>query len=60
MSAKNGDKSRFQVNRKRAVLRRTKTRELLKAVKEASASRASPATPDRGSPEPEPEPAPAE
>ena len=35
MSAKNGDKSRFQVNRKRAVLRRTKTRELVKALKEA-------------------------
>ena len=33
MSAKNGDKSRFQVNRKRAVLRRTKTRELVKALK---------------------------
>jgi hypothetical protein len=60
MSAKNGDKSRFQVNRKRAVLRRTKTRELLKAAKEASASKAPPTTPNRVSPEPEPKPAPAE
>jgi hypothetical protein len=33
MSARNGDKSRYQVNRKRAVLRRTKIRELVKAVK---------------------------
>ena len=48
MSARNGDKSRFQVNRKRAVLRRTKTRELLKAAKEASASKVRPTTPDRG------------
>lgn len=33
MSARNGDKSRYQVNRKRAVQRRAKIRELLKAVK---------------------------
>jgi hypothetical protein len=33
MSAKNGDKARFQKNRKRAVLRRTKIRELVNAVK---------------------------
>ena len=33
MSARNGDKSRYQVNRKRAVLRRTKIRELVRAVK---------------------------
>jgi hypothetical protein len=29
MSARNGDKSRHQVNRKRSVLRREKARELL-------------------------------
>ncbi len=28
MSERNGEKSRFQINRKRAVLRRVKTREL--------------------------------
>lgn len=33
MSAKNGDKSRYQINRKRAVLRRTKIRELVKNAK---------------------------
>ena len=33
MSARNGDKSRYQVNRKRAVQRRTKIRELVKAIK---------------------------
>ena len=33
MSAHNGDKSRYQVNRKRAVLRRAKIRELVKAAK---------------------------
>ena len=48
MSAKNGDKSRFQVNRKRAVLRRTKIRELVKAAKEASAAKPPAGTPDRG------------
>jgi hypothetical protein len=33
MSARNGDKSRYQINRKRAVQRRTKIRELVKAAK---------------------------
>ena len=33
MSARNGDKSRYQINRKRAVQRRTKIRELVKASK---------------------------
>lgn len=33
MSAKNGDKSRHQINRKRAVLRRAKIRNMVKAAK---------------------------
>jgi hypothetical protein len=37
MSAKNGDKSRYQINRKRAVIRRTKMRELVKQAKENAA-----------------------
>jgi hypothetical protein len=37
MSARNGDKSRYQVNRKRAVHRRTKIRELVKAAKGTAA-----------------------
>jgi hypothetical protein len=37
MSSKNGDKSRYQINRKRAVQRRAKIRELVKAVKAGSA-----------------------
>jgi hypothetical protein len=37
MSARNGDKSRYQINRKRAVLRRTKIREMVKAKSEAAA-----------------------
>jgi hypothetical protein len=37
MSAKNGDKARFQKNRKRVVLRRTKIRELVKASKAGAA-----------------------
>jgi hypothetical protein len=36
MSAKNGDKSRYQINRKRAVQRRAKIRELVKSVKAAA------------------------
>ena len=40
MTARNGDKSRFQVNRKRAVLRRVKTRELVKALKAGAAAKA--------------------
>jgi hypothetical protein len=39
MSANNGDKSRYQVNRKRAVLRRSKIRELVKAVKDGTAAK---------------------
>ena len=39
MSANNGDKSRYQVNRKRAVLRRSKIRELVKAVKAGTAAK---------------------
>jgi hypothetical protein len=31
MSERNGDKSRFQINRKRAVLRRAKIREMVAA-----------------------------
>jgi hypothetical protein len=37
MSAKNGDKSRHQINRKRAVLRRAKIRDLVKAARSAAA-----------------------
>ncbi len=42
MSARNGDKSRYQINRKRAVLRRVKIRELVKSVKSTSAQAAKP------------------
>ena len=38
MSARNGDKSRYQINRKRAVQRRAKIREMVKAVKGAEAT----------------------
>ena len=37
MSARNGDKSRHQINRKRAVVRRSKIRELVKQAKENAA-----------------------
>lgn len=40
MSAKNGDKSRHQINRKRVVLRRAKIRDLVKAAKAAAAPKA--------------------
>ncbi len=40
MSAKNGDKSRHQINRKRALLRRAKIRELVKASKAAAEAQA--------------------
>lgn len=43
MSAKNGDKARYQINRKRAVLRRNKIRELVKNAKK-DAGAAAPAT----------------
>ena len=39
MSANNGDKSRYQVNRKRAVLRRSKIRDLMKAAKAGTAAK---------------------
>ncbi len=42
MSARNGDKSRHQINRKRGVHRRTKNRELLKSLKAQSAPPAKP------------------
>jgi hypothetical protein len=38
MSARNGDKARYQINRKRAVHRRAKIRGLIKSVKAQSAS----------------------
>jgi hypothetical protein len=38
MSARNGDKSRYQINRKRAVQRRAKIREMVKAAKGAEAT----------------------
>jgi len=38
MSAKNGDKSRHQINRKRVILRRAKIRDLVKAAKEGAAA----------------------
>ena len=37
MSQRNGDKSRFQINRKRAVLRRAKIRALVAAASAAAA-----------------------
>jgi hypothetical protein len=40
MSARNGDKSRYQINRKRAVLRRAKNRQLVKSVKSGPAQAA--------------------
>jgi hypothetical protein len=36
MSARNGDKSRYQINRKRGIHRRTKIRELTKSAKAQS------------------------
>jgi len=36
MSARNGDKSRHQINRKRAVVRRAKIRDLVKAAKDGA------------------------
>jgi hypothetical protein len=38
MSAKNGDKSRHQINRKRALIRRAKIRDLVKNAKAAAAT----------------------
>ncbi len=42
MSARNGDKSRYQVNRKRAVHRRVKIRELVKSMRSGPAQAAKP------------------
>jgi|KBSSwiStaDraftv2_1062776.scaffolds.fasta_scaffold9241797_1 hypothetical protein len=44
MSARNGDKSRYQINRKRAIHRRVKIRQLIKSVRSgpAQAAKASP------------------
>ena len=44
MSARNGDKSRYQINRKRAILRRVKIRQLVKSVKSGPAQTARAAT----------------
>jgi len=43
MSARNGDKSRYQINRKRGVQRRAKIRELAKSLKAQPATPAQPA-----------------
>jgi hypothetical protein len=42
MSARNGDKSRYQINRKRAVHRRVKIRELVKSMRSGPAQAAKP------------------
>lgn len=42
MSAKNGDKSRHQINRKRGVIRRAKTRAFLEAQKHKKAEQPAP------------------
>jgi hypothetical protein len=43
MSARNGDKSRYQINRKRAVKRRVKIRELVRTAKASGAPPEKPA-----------------
>lgn len=43
MSAKNGDKSRHQINRKRVLVRRAKIRAMVEAAKGAPAAPARPA-----------------
>ncbi len=40
MSAKNGDKARFQKNRKRTLLQRVKIRALVSKAKESAAAKA--------------------
>jgi hypothetical protein len=40
MSARNGDKSRYQINRKRAIHRRVKIRQLIKSVRSGPAQAA--------------------
>lgn len=47
MSQKNGEKSRFQINRKRAVLRRAKIRSLVAAGAGAAGGAEKPAAPKR-------------
>jgi hypothetical protein len=42
MSARNGDKSRYQINRKRAIHRRVKIRQLIKSVRSGPAQAAKP------------------
>jgi hypothetical protein len=44
MSARNGDKSRHQINRKRVLLRRAKIRDLVKTAKDGQAAAAKEAT----------------
>jgi hypothetical protein len=39
MSARNGDKSRYQINRKRGVLRRAKVRRMLAETRRAGSGR---------------------
>jgi len=52
MSEKNGDKSRFQIARKRGVIRRTRVREMLAAAAagEKRPAHAKPRTPGGRSP----------
>ena len=47
MSERNGEKSRFQINRKRRVLRRVKIREMLAAVAAGGEKRQAHAKPRR-------------
>jgi hypothetical protein len=42
MSAKNGDKSRYQINRKRGVLRREKIRQLVESARSGAAQPSQP------------------
>jgi hypothetical protein len=42
MSARNGDKSRYQINRKRGVLRREKIRQLVESARSEAAQPAQP------------------
>ncbi len=44
MSARNGDKSRYQINRKRVILRRVKIRQLVQSVKSGPVQTAKPVT----------------
>jgi hypothetical protein len=42
MSQRNGEKSRYQINRKRKMLRRVKTRALVAGVADAAAEKPAP------------------